>query len=190
MTYFASYRQGISDKAYLSQLTNHFKKVDYYNLLEIDLLNTLTAELPFTLVEKMEKFHLTVYCESTDYNSLTNTHNALLYVIGYYSERGYYQLADQLIEKINNGRSYNTFHTSYDMAMLEREEAIHLLRQDKREGMVKARWVIEFFRLVKAFEPTNEYYIEVLPQFIATVHQLNKTGELLFPLEESYLDDI
>ncbi|MGT2926104.1 helix-turn-helix domain-containing protein [Streptococcus cuniculipharyngis] len=188
MANLASYRQGIADKTYQTQLIHHLKRVNHFNLLEVDLFNMLMQELPFTLVEKIEAYHLKTYRESTDYNSLTNAHNGLLFIIGYYSEKGYYHRADQLIAEIKKGRSFNTFRMSYDMAMLEREEAAHLLRQNKKEGLVKARRVIEFFKLMKAFDPTNEYYIEALPQFIAAINKLNQTGELLFPIDESFLD--
>ena len=167
----------------IEKIKVHLTKINCLNLLEEDLTNALIEKFPLKLVEKLEKTFLDNFKKSSDYNALTNAHNSLLFIIGYYSTRGYYLRADQLINKIKELRSIDAFRMSYDMAMLEREEVFHLLRQNKAEAIPKARNVINFFRLMKEFAPGNEYYIEVLPSFITKVNQANHTGIELFPID-------
>ncbi|MDY5634945.1 MAG: helix-turn-helix transcriptional regulator [Streptococcus orisratti] len=166
----------------IEELCAYFKKINYFSLLDIDLAICIMSELPLDIIEKLKTMYLEDFRTSFDYNTLTNTHNSLLFIIGYYTDRGYYRRAQELIDDIKQARGYGSFRTSYDMMMLEREEAYLLLKQNKKEALPKARRVYKFFKLMRETDPNSLYYSEALPQFLTTVNKLNKTGEELFPV--------
>ena len=104
-------------------------------------------------------------------------------IVKYYSENAYYDLAQQLIDKIELYRiKYCRIfvHTGYYLPLypfmtIKMYEVYNLLRQNKTEGIKLGHQIIQHLDTMKVLFPENEI-LSLKNSFIKEVKELNNTG--------------
>ncbi|WP_186603328.1 MULTISPECIES: helix-turn-helix transcriptional regulator [unclassified Streptococcus] len=159
---------------------NEIESREYLSLLnhiETDFYLCIIEACPYQFVKRMTKHFLEVYSKQSTLEQVKSAQRILIATVGYFSKRGYYLRADLLIKKIRSKPYLFKYQQTYEMICLEMEETYHLLRQNKVEGLSKARVIIEWLTLSQQFEP---HYREELALFHQKVQELNYTGKELY----------
>lgn len=153
-----------------------------YNMVEEDLFNILMQNhaLPLSVTLEYRDVLLEDYKHASTTTNRMNCHNALMTLINYLSEQGYYFEADKTIQAVRSAEFPHEYRLASDAIALEMEEVFNLLRQDNPTAIPKARRVMEFFELMKQVSPTTQHYVIQAEQFRKFVMENNRTGISLY----------
>ena len=182
-------KDGLTKKDWLvlEQIKSDLFAMDYWLPNEYYIFGRLTAFFDFDLRVYQQKEREAFELLSSNLPLATNqTHmlvDVLRVIVKYYSENAYYDLAQQLIDRIelyrikycnlfvNSGR-YLPLHPFLTIKMYE---VYNLLRQNKKEGIKLGIHIIKHLDTMRVLFPENEI-LSLKNSFIKEVKELNKTG--------------
>lgn len=171
----------------LEQLKEQLFSMDYWLPFDFHVFQRLGTlfDFPLEMYQQKEKEVFEILTSSLPL-ATNQTHmlvDVLRVIVKYYSENAYYDLAQQLIDRIelyrikycnlfvNSGR-YLPLHPFLTIKMYE---VYNLLRQNKKEGIKLGIHIIKHLDTMRVLFPENEI-LSLKNSFIKEVKELNKTG--------------
>lgn len=171
----------------LEQLKEQLFSMDYWLPFDFHVFQRLGTlfDFPLQMYQQKEKEVFEILTSSLPL-ATNQTHmlvDVLRVIVKYYSENAYYDLAQQLIDRIELYRiKYcNLFVNSgrhlplHPFLTIKMYEVYNLLRQNKKEGIKLGIHIIKHLDTMKVLFPENEI-LSLKNSFIKEVKELNNTG--------------
>ena len=171
----------------LEQLKEQLFSMDYWLPFDFHVFQRLGTlfDFPLQMYQQKEKEVFEILTSSLPL-ATNQTHmlvDVLRTIVKYYSENAYYDLAQQLIDKIELYRIKYCrifLHTGYYLPLypfmtIKMYEVYNFLRQNKTEGIKLGYQIIEHLDTMKVLFPENEI-LSLKNSFIKEVKELNNTG--------------
>ena len=149
-----------------------------FNIVDISFEEKFLQYVEKILINNLENSK-----SKTAFYSMTNI-NPLINLIKIYSNCGYYETAEKLINKLKLLLTQDNFtkFSSFSLFCVNTFEVYNLLRQNRPKGIERAKAVIHYIDAQNDLFPLSFMY-DWKNKFIQKVQRLNKTG-IPFPTED------
>ena len=178
LNYYPTKDKSDETVAKIQNIINHLMSSETFNSAELEIYYRIVNHCPMELVNHMAKQLLFMYKQSANTDTYIRILNGLTFTAKHLSEQGYYNKADEIINKVKELQTFERGYLSTPLMFLEVEHVYNQFRWNKPEAIHLARNLLNYLESAKFID--NNYYSNFIKAFTYHCHKLNKTGTELF----------
>ena len=178
LNYYPTKDKSDETVAKIQNIINHLMSSETFNSAELEIYYRIVNHCPMELVNHMAKQLLFMYKQSANTDTYIRILNGLTFTAKHFSEQGYYNKADEIINKVKELQTFERGYLSKPLMFLEVEHVYNQFRWNKPEAIHLARNLLNYLESAKFID--NNYYSNFIKAFTYHCHKLNKTGTELF----------
>lgn len=178
LNYYPTKDKSDETVAKIQNIINHLMSSETFNSAELEIYYRIVNHCPMELVNHMAKQLLFMYKQSANTDTYIRILNGLTFTAKHFSEQGYYNKADEIINKVKELQTFERGYLSTPLMFLEVEHVYNQFRWNKPEAIHLARNLLNYLESAKFID--NNYYSNFIKAFTYHCHKLNKTGTELF----------
>lgn len=178
LNYYPTKDKSDETVAKIQNIINHLMSSETFNSAELEIYYRIVNHCPMELVNHMAKQLLFMYKQSANTDTYIRILNGLTFTAKHFSEQGYYNKADEIINKVKELQTFERGYLSTPLMFLEVELVYNQFRWNKPEAIHLARNLLNYLESAKFID--DNYYSNFIKAFTYHCHKLNKTGTELF----------